>query len=194
MEWKKDDAPVRLTYKVILKGASARKNFLRLVLDPAEGNINILKVIIIVWLVPSEAKPPAQVIHNINIFTFELVNTVHVAGANKIQDRASGSKENPTIPGKPELKPKLKDLMCALNNVADEWMTLGVQLDIPKPELNTIELKCQRNPKRCLLEMLENWLQLQVDPPPSWTNVVNAVESLGNKQLGEELRKQHGIP
>lgn len=73
-------------------------------------------------------------------------------------------------------------------------MTLGVQLDIPKPELNTIELKCQRNPKRCLLEMLENWLQRQVDPPPSWSDVVNAVESLGNKQLGEELRKQHGIP
>ena len=39
MEWeKKDDTPVRLKYKVVLKGATARKNFLRLVLDPAEGN------------------------------------------------------------------------------------------------------------------------------------------------------------
>ena len=114
---------------------------------------------------------------------------------NRIQDlEASRSKERLTVPGKPELKPKLKDLTCALNNVADEWMTLGVQLDIPKPELNSIEANCQRNPKRCLLEMLENWLQRQVDPPPSWTDVVNAVESLGNKQLGEELRQQHGIP
>ena len=39
MEWeKKDDSPVRLKYKVVLNGASAPKNFLRLVLDPAEGN------------------------------------------------------------------------------------------------------------------------------------------------------------
>ena len=39
MEWeKKDTTPVRLTYKMVLNGASAPRNFLLLVLDPAEGN------------------------------------------------------------------------------------------------------------------------------------------------------------
>ena len=38
MEWeKKDDSPVRLKYKLVLNGASAPKNYLHLVLDPAEG-------------------------------------------------------------------------------------------------------------------------------------------------------------
>ena len=72
-------------------------------------------------------------------------------------------------------------------------MTLGVQLGIPKSELNSIEANCQRDPKRCLLDMLDIWLQQQVDPPPSWTDIVYAVESLGNNQLGRELREKHGI-
>ena len=46
MEWeKKDDTPVRLKYKVVLKGASAPKNFLLLVLDPAEGSKTLNSVI-----------------------------------------------------------------------------------------------------------------------------------------------------
>ena len=103
-----------------------------------------------------------------------------------MQEHVSRSKEHPD-------KPELKDLTSALNKVANEWMTLGVQLGIPKSELNSIEVNCQHNPKRCLLEMLDVWLKQQVDPPPSWTDIVDAVESLGNKQLGEELRKKHGI-
>ena len=111
-----------------------------------------------------------------------------------MQDHVSTSKEHPTIPDKAELKPKLKDLTCTLNNVADEWMVLGIQLGIQKSELNGIEINCQRDPKRCLLEMLDMWLKQQVDPPPSWTAIVYAVESLGNNQLGSELREKHGIP
>ena len=74
--------------------------------------------------------------------------------------------------------------------MADQWMTLGVQLDIPKPKLNSIEVKYQSDPRRCLLEMLEEWLKQQVDPP-SWTDIVNAVESLGDNQLGKELREKY---
>ena len=74
--------------------------------------------------------------------------------------------------------------------MADQWMTLGVQLGIPKSELNSIEATYLNNPKRCLLEMLEEWLKQQVDPP-SWTDVVNAVEFLGDNQLGKELREKY---
>ena len=38
IEWEKDDAPVRLKYKLVLNGASAPKNFLRFVLNPKEGS------------------------------------------------------------------------------------------------------------------------------------------------------------
>ena len=48
IEWeKKDDTPVRLKYKVVLKGASAPKNFLLLVLDPAEGSKTLNSVIVV---------------------------------------------------------------------------------------------------------------------------------------------------
>ena len=39
--------------------------------------------------------------------------------------------------------------------------------------------------------MLEEWLQWQVKPPPNWADIVNAVESLGDNQLGKELREKY---
>ena len=39
IEWKEESkTPVRLVYKVIMKGASEPDNYLHLVLDPAEGS------------------------------------------------------------------------------------------------------------------------------------------------------------
>lgn len=57
VEWmRKNDPPVRLTYKMVLNGASAPRNYLFLVLDPAaEGkkkkkhNILTSVIVIILW-------------------------------------------------------------------------------------------------------------------------------------------------
>lgn len=52
MEWeKKGDSPVRLKYKVVLNGASAPKNYLHLVLDPAEGSKTLNSVIVVVIMI-----------------------------------------------------------------------------------------------------------------------------------------------
>ena len=109
----------------------------------------------------------------------------------RTQDHASGSRsrEHPTILGKPELK----DLTGALNKVASEWKRLGVHLGIPTETLDTIAADHPHKSQNCLLEMLKEWLKQQVDPPPSWVNIVDAVESLEDKQLGKELRKKYGI-
>lgn len=65
--------------------------------------------------------------------------------------------------------------MDALYNlVADKWKILGVQLGISHGSLRSIEVNCLRDPHNCLLEMLEMWLQ-QVDPPPTWAAVIDAV-------------------
>ena len=106
-----------------------------------------------------------------------------------MQDSASGSKEHPTIPSKPELK----DLTGALNKVASEWKRLGVNLEIPDGTLNNIAADYSHKSQDCLLEMLKEWLKQQVDPPPSWGNIIDAVERLGDMQLGRELRQQYGI-
>ena len=102
-----------------------------------------------------------------------------------MQDSASGSKEHPTIP----TKPKLKDLTSALNKVASGWKRLGVNLEIS----NTIAADYPHKSEDGLLEMLKEWLKQQVDPPPSWANIVDAVESLEDMQLGRELREKYGI-
>ena len=106
-----------------------------------------------------------------------------------MQDHVPGPKEQPNIPDKPELK----DLKDTLNKVAHRWMELGISLRISMPKLNSIEASFQHNHERCLVKMLDTWLQQQVDPPPRWGNIIDAVESLGDLQLGRELRMKYGI-
>ena len=72
--------------------------------------------------------------------------------------------------------------------------TIGVNLEIPEGTLNTIAADYPHKSEDCLLEMLKEWLKQQVDPPPSWTVIIDAVEYLGDKQLGKELREKYGIP
>ena len=45
VEWRGEDRrPVRLQYRVNLKGAKAPKDYIQLVLDPAEGSMHIIDV------------------------------------------------------------------------------------------------------------------------------------------------------
>ena len=50
----------------------------------------------------------------------------------------------------------------------------------------------QHDPHRCLLEMLETWLE-RVDPPTTWATIIEAVEFLGEEQLGKELRENYTV-
>ena len=88
-------------------------------------------------------------------------------------------------------KPQLKDLISALyHKVADKWKTTGVLLEIPKGKLAGIAEKYRDNPHSCLVEMLETWLE-RVDPPATWGAIVEAIEFLGEEQLGKELREKY---
>ena len=72
-------------------------------------------------------------------------------------------------------KPVLKDLMDALyHEVADKWKAIGVLLEIPKGTLASIAEKSQHDPHKCLLEMLETWLE-RIHPPASWATIIEAV-------------------
>ena len=88
-------------------------------------------------------------------------------------------------------KPQMKDLVDALyHKVADKWKTVGVLLEIPKGTRAGIAEKCQHDPHNCLLEMLEIWLE-QTHPHASWATIIEAVEFLGEEQLGRELRDKY---
>ena len=88
-------------------------------------------------------------------------------------------------------KPQLRDLMDALyHKVADKWKMIGVLIEIPKGTLAAIAERCQHDPHRCLMEMLEVWLE-RVYPAASWTTMVEAVEFLGEEQLGRKLTDRY---
>ena len=76
------------------------------------------------------------------------------------------------------------------HKVADEWKTIGILLKIPKAKLEAIAEIQQGDPHMCLVEMLETWLE-QVDPPATWTAIIEAVQFLGEEQLGKELRDKY---
>ena len=87
--------------------------------------------------------------------------------------------------------PQLKDLVGALyHKVADTWKMIGVLLEVPKGKLATIADKYQHDPHKCLVEMLETWLD-QLDPPATWSAIIEAVEFLGDEQFGKELRENY---
>ena len=88
-------------------------------------------------------------------------------------------------------KPVLKDLMKALyHKVPNKWKEIGILLEVPNGTLSGIAEKCRDDPQSCLLKMLEMWLE-QAYSPPTWAAIIEAVEFLGEKPLGKELRDKH---
>ena len=85
----------------------------------------------------------------------------------------------------------MKDLIGALyHRVADKWKVIGIRIEFPMGTLSGIAERCRDEPHNCLVEMLSMWLE-RVDPPPTWTAIIEAVEFLGEKQLGKELRDKY---
>ena len=85
----------------------------------------------------------------------------------------------------------MKDMMDALyNTVADKWEPIGIYLHLPMATLKAIAEERQHDPHKCLLGMLEVWLK-RVDPPPTWSAIIEAVKFLGEEQLGRELREKY---
>ena len=88
-------------------------------------------------------------------------------------------------------KPNFKKLLDALyHKVADRWRMIGIYLEIPKGKLASIAEKYKDDPNSCLVQMLETWLE-QVNPSATWTAIIEAVEFLGEEQLGKELKEKY---
>ena len=87
--------------------------------------------------------------------------------------------------------PDMNDLTEALyHTVADKWEHVGIYLHLPMPDLKTVAAEHQQDSHKCLIGMLGVWLR-RVDPPPTWTAIIEAVEFLGEKQLARQLREKY---
>ena len=85
----------------------------------------------------------------------------------------------------------MKDLQIELyTTVANDWEDIGIQLDIEEGNLRQIKSDNSGDSKACLREMLRMWLS-QVDPPPSWTAIVEALDNLGHKDIAQHIRTKY---
>ena len=87
----------------------------------------------------------------------------------------------------PELKLLLRELYTT---VADKWEDIGIMLDIDEAELATLKKLHPTTPQSSLREMLKIWLK-QICPPPSWSAIVEALESLGDKELAHRIGSKY---
>ena len=85
----------------------------------------------------------------------------------------------------------MTDLMKALyHKVADKWKHIGIYLRLPMATLNTIATEHQSDPRECLIGMLDVWRN-RVDPLPTWSAIIEAVEFLGEEQLARKLQEEY---
>ena len=82
--------------------------------------------------------------------------------------------------------------MNELSAVKDKWKDLGVQLNMTPPDLNAIQIQCNNDPGRCLLEMLSQWLSITT-PPPTWQTVVDALSSpaVSRHDVANRIKKRY---
>ena len=84
----------------------------------------------------------------------------------------------------------LKEILNELSEVAAaQWYQLGIQLEIPAATLSTIESDHPRDAQRCMIEVLNTWLQIV--PGCSWAKLTEAVEAMGGYAvLAKKLRQK----
>ena len=81
----------------------------------------------------------------------------------------------------------LRVLMKELNDVCAKWYNIGVQLGVSVGTLDAIE-KQYRDPSDCLRKTLTTWLKSST---PGWTNVVDALNIVGEARLAAELEHKY---
>ena len=97
---------------------------------------------------------------------------------------ANQSQERPSPPSFPAL---LKEL-C--RKVSAEWEEIGIFLHIEDGILQAIECDNPNNSRKCFNKMLRHWLK-QVNPPPTWSAIIDAIDTLGHESLALDLTEKY---
>ena len=74
-----------------------------------------------------------------------------------------------------QTKPKLSTCLRFLLPEAKHWHNIGSLLEISETTLEQIEADYPGDCQQCVREMIKSWLK-QVDPPPSWKDLAEAVQ------------------
>ncbi len=69
---------------------------------------------------------------------------------------------------------------------------LGLQLHIHPGVLDAIEVKCSKDPSKCLLEVLKDWLK---SGEASWENLITVLEDrvLRETSMARKLKEKYSL-
>ena len=76
--------------------------------------------------------------------------------------------------------------MRKLLPLANDWKTIGCLLGVTKPIIERIKLE-EVGIRDCLQGVLAEWLK-QVNPPPTWKQLVDAVDDI-DQSKAEEIKQ-----
>ena len=84
-----------------------------------------------------------------------------------------------------------KDLMVVQKELWDarsRWRNIGIQLHMKIEDLEAIGEKHTNAPDNCFTDCITTWLR-QTNPPPTWTALINALQSppVGFQEMAERL-------
>ena len=77
--------------------------------------------------------------------------------------------------------PKLNQAFAETLDIAADWKTIGILLEVPKQTLEIIKINEVRA-NDCLMEMLSTWLKM-VHSRPSWNILVKLVDPQKAEQI-----------
>ena len=96
----------------------------------------------------------------------------------------------PSNPKRLRVTPTFNTLLKELSSkVSHDWEDIGVLLNLEQGELSAIKSDHQQS-KKCFREMLKLWLK-QVNPPPMWSTMIEALDILDHESLAGDLKKKY---
>ena len=76
------------------------------------------------------------------------------------------------------------------SKVCDKWEDIALFLHIEDGILRAFKHDYPSDSQKCFIEMLKHWLK-QVDPPPTWAAIIDAIHTLGHESLASDLRQKY---
>ena len=76
------------------------------------------------------------------------------------------------------------------NTVANNWRPIGTYLGISDAQLDIIAVDHNGESQKCLMTMLNKWLH-QINPPPSWSAIAEAVGFTGRPDIAQRMRQKY---
>jgi len=90
-----------------------------------------------------------------------------------------------------EGRPKISGL-ATVPIQPSQWYTLGLALGVEEEVLDRIEVEQAHKLAKCKRAMFRKWLEL--NPTPSWNNVIEALSSIGEQETADRVRVEFFPP